>query len=259
MTPSCSSRHLQRNQRGITFIEVSIGLAIIGLLLFSASAALIATNDSQNRGRAKNTADSVQSAVRVYAFKNNRLPCPALDKNGYEARDASGLCSAGAQQTGYVPYRSLGLELPADELFGTYAVYRLANADPKLDTDLAIALERTGDLAGDPSYMQSTDLMAALSQVSTTNPNGNQPFLTGDAAAAGAIDCNNNRVIAAAYWIVFPMSDANNDGNRLDVPHTLNGLCATYPQSAITNLRDDLVIADTPLQLAGWLSQIQRK
>ncbi len=253
------SGRMRCQQRGITFIEVSITLAIIGLLIFSASTALIATNDAQKRTSAKSTADFVQNAVRVYAFKNNRLPCPAIDKNGYEARDATGACSAAVQQTGFVPYRTLGLELPVDELFGMYAVYRLSNADPKLDTDLAISLERTGDSAGDPGYMQSTDLMAALSLVGTTSPDGSRPFLTGNDAAAGAVDCDTNRVNTAAYWIVFPLADANNDGNRLDGPHILNGLCATHPQSAITNLLDDLVFADTPLQLAGWLSQMQRK
>jgi type II secretory pathway pseudopilin PulG len=253
---SCCKRSYQR---GITFIEVSIGLSIIGLLLFSASAALIATNDTQKRATAVNTASFVQSAVRVYAAKNNRLPCPAIDKNGYEARDISGVCSATVQQTGFVPYRSLGLELPNDALFALYAVYRQSNVDPKLDTDLALSLERTGDTAGDQSYMQSTDLIAALSLVGTTSPTGNRPFLTGDAAAAGAVDCNGNRVNTAAYWILFPLTDANNDGDLLDEPHALNGLCATHPQHATTNNFDDLVFADTPLQLAGWLLQVQRK
>jgi len=67
------------------------------------------------------------------------------------------------------------------------------------------------------------------------------------------VDCTANVVMAAAYWVIVPLQDKDNNGSRLDPPHSRTSLCAASP-SAPPNLNsDDVVVAESPAQLAGWL------
>ena len=171
---------------------------------------------------------------------------------GYEAL-SSGVCASGVQ-LGWFPYVSVGLELPTDRLRARYSVFREANlAVPAQDADLAVELERTGDSLGAPTHRDITDLIVALNNASTKPVSSARTYLTGDGGAAGAIDCAANRVMVAAYWVVVPLQDKDGDGNRLDAPHTLTSLCAASPSAPLRFASDDVVIAESPAQLAGWL------
>ncbi len=238
-------------QKGLSFIELSIVLLVVALLSLSVSSAFISTNETLSRREAQDHAKQVQASIRSYALRNGRLPCPALDDKGYENRVGQN-CATGIQ-LGYVPYVALGLQAPAQTLLARYAVYRDPNADALLDVDLANARERTGDSAGDPRYADSTDLVAALLRIDASNPSLLNPYLTGDGDSVGAMDCATIRITSAAYWLILPMTDANNDGDRLDGPNTPTGLCASHPSAKTTAQFDDVVISETPLQLAGWL------
>ncbi len=50
-----------------------------------------------------------------------------------------------------------------------------------------------------------------------------------------------------------PCVDEIGDGLRLDTPHTAAGTCAASPNAPIRSTSDDVVLAESPAQLAGWL------
>ncbi|WP_232727966.1 hypothetical protein [Acidovorax sp. 69] len=157
-------------------------------------------------------------------------------------------------QLGWFPYVSVGLEIPTDRLRARYSVFRAPNAIFAQDADLvAVAMDRTGDSPGDPHFLDITDLIVALNNASVLPVVSTRTYLTGDAGAGGAIDCGANLLMAAAYWVVVPLQDKDGDGARLDPPHAMNSLCATSPSAPLRLLSDDVVIAESPAQLAGWL------
>jgi hypothetical protein len=134
-------------------------------------------------------------------------------------------------------------------------VFRAANATLAQDADLAVAQERTGDAPGDANYLDANDLIVALNNAAALSFSASRTYLTGDAGAAGAIDCAGNQVMAAAYWLVVQLQDKSGDGDRLDPPHALNSVCAASPSAPLRWNSDDVVVAESPAQLAGWLRQ----
>ena len=70
---------------------------------------------------------------------------------------------------------------------------------------------------------------------------------------AGAVDCTANRQTSVAYWIVVPLKDRSGDGERLDPPQTSAGPCVFSPGTPVSATNDDVVLSESPTQLAGWL------
>jgi len=241
-------------QAGFSFIEVGVALVVAGLMTWAAFSGYTTVSAQQEVERGRAEAQQLQSILRAFALRHGRLPCPDASAmgNGYESLNASNECTSGTQ-LGWFPYVSVGLENPVDKLRARYAVLRAPNADLAQDADLAVARERTGDVVGDATYLDVTDLVAALNNASRLPVAATRPYLTGDEGAAGAIDCAANRVVAAAYWVVVPLEDRDNDGNRLDPPHGSANLCAANPSAPLRFASDDVVAAESPAQLAGWL------
>lgn len=246
-------RRVCARQAGFALLELAVVLVIAGLMSWAAFSGYTTVSQEQEVERGRAQAQELQSVLRAFALRNGRLPCPAANPDGYETVTA-GSCSAG-NQLGWFPYISVGLELPTDRLRARYSVFRAANAVAALDADLAVALERTGDTAGDTTYLDATDLIVALNNASALAFSPARTYLTGDAGAAGAIDCASNQVMAAAYWVVVPLQDRSGDGERLDPPHAMTSLCAASPSAPLRWNSDDVVMAESPAQLAGWLRQ----
>lgn len=247
-------RSARRHHAGMSLLEVAIALVVAGLLSWASFSAYetVAAQQEIERGRAE--AQQLQSILRAFALRNGRLPCPdaGAQASGYESLTGAE-CSPG-NRVGWFPYVSVGLEVPEQALRARYAVLRVRNVgNPSLDADLALAIERTGDAADDENFLAVTDLIAGLNHAAALPLATDQPHLTGDAGAAGPIDCAANRVMSVAYWVVVSLKDADNDGIRLDAPHTLSGLCAASPAAAPRFGSDDVVVAESPAQLAGWL------
>ncbi|PTT19430.1 prepilin-type cleavage/methylation domain-containing protein [Acidovorax sp. HMWF029] len=242
-----------RSQAGLSLIELSVALVVAGLLSWASFSAYETVSAQQQIEKGRAQAQQLQSILRSFALRNGRLPCPDVSAvaNGYESLTA-GECSSGSQ-LGWFPYVSLGLEIPTQELRARYAVFRAANADVSQDADLAVSKERTGDSASETNYLDVTDLIAALKNASVVPLSTARAYLTGDAGAAGVINCGANAVMPAAYWVVVPLQDRDNDGSRLDPPHTMTSLCAASPSAPLRFASDDVVVAESPAQLAGWL------
>jgi prepilin-type N-terminal cleavage/methylation domain-containing protein len=240
-------------QRGFSLVEMAFALVVSGLLSWAAFTSFETVSAQRDLERGRAEAQKAQSILRAFALRHGRLPCPdaGTTATGYESLSA-GTCAVGVQ-LGWFPYVSVGLEMPEPRHLARYAVFRASNVDPVRDADLAVAKERTRDDVGDSLYLDVTDLIAALANAASVPLSNARAHLTGDGGAAGAVNCASNVVMAAAYWIVVPLQDKDNDGSRLDPPHGAASLCAASP-SAPPNLNsDDVVVAESPAQLAGWL------
>lgn len=244
---------LRTAQAGLSLVEVSVVLLIAGLMSWAAFNGYETVSAQQETERGRAEALQLQAILRAFALRHGRLPCPDASTagNGYESLTADE-CTSG-NQLGWFPYVSAGLAIPVDKLRARYAVFRAPDADLTKDADLAVVRERTGDVAGDATYLDTTDLIVALNNASSLPLVATRPHLTGDGGAAGPIDCAGNRVMAAAYWVVVPLEDKDNDNSRLDSPHTAASLCAASPSTPLRFASDDVVAAESPVQLAGWL------
>ncbi|WP_291519716.1 prepilin-type N-terminal cleavage/methylation domain-containing protein [Acidovorax sp.] len=240
-----------RAQAGFSMVEVSLALVVAGLMSWAAFSGYETVSAQQDIERGRAEALQLQTTLRAFALRNARLPCPdasSTGDGGYESQTA-GVCSAG-NQVGWFPYVSVGLERPAPGLRARYAVFR-SSAAP--DADLAVATERTLDTAGDATFRDANDLVAGLNNASRMATDTARPYLTGDGGAAGAIDCAGNAVMPVAYWVVIPLKDRDDNGDRLDPPHTAASPCAASPSAPVRFGTDDVVVAESPAQLAGWL------
>lgn len=251
------SRGSSANQAGFSLLELAIVLVIAGLLSWASFSAYETVSSQQEIERGRAEGKQLQSIVRAFALRHGRLPCPdtSATASGYENL-AGTTCVAGTQ-LGWFPYVSVGLSIPEPALRARYAVFR-DSIDPLKNADLAVAMERTGDAAETATFMDVTDLIAGLNQaarLAAASVATNRPYLTGDGGAAGVIHCTSNPVMSVAYWIVVPLKDADNNGDRLDPPHTMAGLCAASPTAPLRFDSDDVVVAESATQLAGWLRQ----
>lgn len=252
MMPRVGMVAAKQLQHGLSMLEVTMVLVIASLMSWAVFSAYVTFDRDRERAMAKATAQQMQTALRAFAMRHGRLPCPDTAGNGYETAG----CPAATQVGGY-PYLSVGLDLPPQLQQVRYAVFRRANANPADDADLAVALERTGDEPGDVHHLDVTDLVAALNNASAwfADDSGleQQPHLTGDGGVAGSVACGADVVATVAYWLILPMRDADGDGDVFDFPHSTTGLCAASPSTPLQANADDIVVAESPLQLAGWL------
>lgn len=248
------NRAARASQAGFSMLEIAVALVVASVLSWASFSAYEAVAAQQEIERGRAEARQLQSIVRAFALRHGRLPCPDTGAiaRGYESMTA-GECTAG-NQLGWFPYVSVGLEIPEQTLRARYAVFRARNVgNPLLDADLALAIERTSDSAGEVNFLAVTDLIAGLNNAAALPLATDRSYLTGDMGAAGSINCAANAVMAVAYWVVVPLKDADNDGNRLDAPHALAGLCAASPSAPPRFGSDDVVVAESAAQLAGWL------
>lgn len=242
-----------QKQQGISFVETSVVLAMVGLLSWAAFSAYASMNDERSRQQALGWALEMQSHLRSFSLRHARLPCPDPSPlgTGYEGITGND-CSTG-NQVGWFPYVSLGLAVPQDGLKARYAVFRAASSVLTKDADLAVVKERTGDAEGDAQYKNVSDLIVALNNMGEVSFSPSRVYLTGDGGPAGPIDCTANPVTAVAYWIVVPLSDRDGSGDRLDAPHTNASPCASSPAAPVRTDSDDTALSESPAQLAGWL------
>ena len=239
-----------QRQRGFSLVELSIVLVVLGLLGWAVAGSYDNTGALRDRDRATQSAESLREALRAFALRNGRLPCPDSSGTGWEG-NAAGVCAPDAE-AGWLPYRSLGLDVPADAWHAAYGVYRNKTAAGG-DADLAVATERTGDAAGTPGYRNARDLVAGLSIAGNETVTAAHTRLTGNDGTDGPVDCGNNLRSHPAFFIVVPLEDRSNDGNRFDRPHAVGTACAFTPGAAMTDVRDDVVAAESLAALTGWL------
>lgn len=228
---------------GFTLLEVAVVLVIIGLIAAISIGTFSSAFGSRDARTAAAIGQEIDGALLTYARDHHHLPCPDSDGDAREG-GAGGVCPTGLE-LGYVPYESLGLQAPATAARAVYAVYRNAS----INADLV------APVAGVPSR---ADFQRALVAAAATSVDANHPFITGDGAATGNVDCTGNRVLNPAYAVVVPALDRDGDGKTLDgVDASLpaSGRCLASPNQAVGAMFDDRVVFTGFTTLLGLISR----
>lgn len=108
-------------QRGFTLIEMSLVIAILGLMVGGGIIAIGPILLQAKTNQTNVAMDQIESALVVFAIRNNRLPCPAdgsftstanAAQYGLEQAPAAagGPCTVAALANSVVPWRTLGLD-----------------------------------------------------------------------------------------------------------------------------------------------------
>jgi len=118
--------------RGFTLAELTVALAIIGLLLAGAMIPLTAQIDVRNVADTRRTIESIRDAIIGFSQANGRLPCPADGSIPAGAANAgteqygSNSCTNVGGAFGVVPWVTLGVQ--ETDAWGRRFSYRVAPA-----------------------------------------------------------------------------------------------------------------------------------
>jgi len=242
---------------GFSLLELAVALVVVGLLATAAAAVYRPISGAARTQRALRLLDGIQQALIDFAGSHHRLPCADTNGDGFEGA-ATGC--AGTSQTGAVPYATLGIErsgAPGDDAGLVNIVYGLYR-NPGIDADLALAAERTGDLAGDPGFETLGDFRKALANAGSASVSNAFVYLTG----VGANENCNTVVRSNAAFVLATAgaADANGDGNLFDGVNTAlrtdgsGSKCFASPARRRDRNYDDLTRAVGFAALTGSLS-----
>lgn len=234
----------RQRQQGLSLLELAIAVAAVGALGLLVSQSYLGTDALRARQRAAAELEQGQQALLAFMLSHHRLPCPDLDGDRREG-DAAGTCPADAR-SGWLPAETLGLALQGAAL-PRYAVSRDAGAD----------LVAPPSLTGDDPANGHAALLRALANAAAQPLRPGQPFLTGDGAALGSVDCAMTRTANPAFVLLAAATDRNGDGGRFDGPHagydSAPGLCFAPPSLPLSASYDDVVQSRSAESLLGWL------
>lgn len=261
MRRTLTSRSANGAQRGFTLVELALVLLVLGIATWAVAGSYANIGAMTERDLARAHGQTMQNALRSFALTNGRLPCPdsvaiGTGNSGWETLSAAGVCAVATTETGMLPYKSLGLDLPDSRLRAAYGVYRNATAN----ADLTSLAERTDIPTLVTSRLDAKDLIAALNfaGVSATTPSAAHLYLTGDGQALGAMDCAANIRSNQAFVLIIPLRNRDGADNEFDGIHSAfaNGVsvCASAPGTPFGLLTDDVVVAESFTTLSGWLA-----
>jgi prepilin-type N-terminal cleavage/methylation domain-containing protein len=240
-----------RRAAGFSLLELAVSVTVIGVLGMLATSGYADFAQVRARARAQAEAEVALQAVRTFALKNKRLPCPDLSANGDGAREgAAGTCPAGAQ-VGWLPYETLGLTRPDRSMRMRYAVSRGGGADlvaPAGGASDGLDLDGNGRLR------------ATLGAAARLPAGSDRPYLTGRGSPAEPESCGSVRA-NPAFALVAPVSDRDDagglqagfDGVNLQMAAS-GSLCIASPGRAMDAAYDDVVVAEGASALLGWLA-----
>jgi len=136
-----STMALRRRNRGMTLIEVSLVVLVLGFLALLLADLLPGFKRAAMQKESLRALATAQTAMRGFVLINGRLPCPDSSGDGAEDRAGDG-CTA---LTGTLPYRTLGLGGPLENAAGfpfRYGVYHRSNASVGADAGLTRVIDR---------------------------------------------------------------------------------------------------------------------
>lgn len=178
-------------QRGAFIIALVLSLVVIATVVAATLMLDLAANRAKRTGTSQlNQLAGIQQAIASYVSIHKRLPCPADGsfnvgsgiERGIEIRDGSGYCDSGIteiqlQQTGIVPWRTLGLK--EDEVLSadlTYYSYRVFSGPMGLTVDNGADMSNC-DLTNSPLPDDAT--LLTHGQCNTSHGNSVAQFLQG--------------------------------------------------------------------------------
>ena len=253
--------------KGFTLIEMSIILVIVGIIISTGLSFYREIANTSEFVKVSSQLESVNQSLISFAIKNKRLPCADTNGDGYEG-NSTVTCGTGfSNQTGAVPYKTLGMNQMANTQTDLqkrniiYGVYRNGNINTSIDADLTINKERTGDTDTESQYYKNSfDFIKALSNAANTTKNNTYVFTTGTATnenCATFINANHAYILVSAG-----IEDTDNNGNVFDGVNTnlnLNGSGTNCFSSALkrkSNRYDDVLLVMNFQSLIGRLNTI---
>ncbi len=233
---------------GVTLVELAVVLSIIGVLGTVVTTGLGEAARRGDASGARADAEQARQALRAFALRNKRLPCPDLSALGDGAREGLGGSCPPSAQVGWLPYESLGLVRPDRDQRLRYAVSRAGGAD--LVAPPAVAADIDG----------SGRFRAVLAAAARLPRGSDRPFLTGPGTSASPENC---AVVQSnpAFALVAPVRDADGAG---PTPAGFDGVnvamasanqnCIAAPSRPADARYDDVVVAEGASALLGWLA-----
>lgn len=240
-----------RRPAGFTLVEVAVVAGILGLLALTMTSAFESMGQARARNGAQADAEAARQALRHFLLRNKRLPCPDNSAYGDRGREAggSGTCPGGLS-VGWLPYESLGLQLPVRSQRLRYGVRRGSDADLVAPTPGAI---------DGPDLEGSAGLTSALSKVATAAASSSFPYYAATATATGTT-CGGGDLINPAFVLVAPATDRDGGGGNhagFDAPNLGfadgSDTCTAAPSRPASIAYDDVVVAESSTSLLGWL------
>jgi len=226
-----------RKQHGLTLIELSLVLVILGLVTSIMVPLVPALTRLASTEAAIESLTQTNNALTGFTLTAGRLPCADTDMDGVEN------CPAVA---GGFPYLTLGLAAPLRNAQGydyRYAVYSRSDGLPMNDASLTGLQERW-----------QPAIASGLNSALTVNPTS----LGGDSnhldacqalgiAESAAADENYTHLVHngarehVAYVLVDPgQGDRDGDGSIFDGLNT-NGIAFEHPTKGVSRTYDDVV------------------
>lgn len=222
--------HAHTGESGFSLIELAIVLTILGIVISMSIEFVGPYMENQRRKETLAKLDTIEQALVLFAAQNRRLPCPANgavpvdDANaGIEQRTAAtGACTA--QQTGVVPWRTLGL--PTDTAidgWSTMFLYRAADPSAVVagtPPKPCHSAGSTAPTANDGLLLRDCDVMAATAITERLQNVGLPVGTTANPAAADQWFARPSDGSGAAYVLLShgpnTLGGYNAGGTRLD-------------------------------------------
>lgn len=240
-----------RRRTGFTLVEAAVVAGILGLLALTMTSAFESMEQARQQNAAQAQAEAAYQALRAFALRNKRLPCPDGSTHGDRGREADGGSCPGGLDMGWVPYESLGLQVPVRAQRLRYGVHRAGNADLVAPVAGAVDgpdLEGIGGLAG------------ALAVAAAAAPSSAHPHFSFASATDPSAACAGADLVNPAFVLVAPATDRDGSGDPhpgFDGPNrgfaTGSGKCVAAPARPAGAAYDDVVVAESATSLLGWL------
>lgn len=241
---------------GFTLVELAVVIGVIGLLAMTMTSGFESISQAKQRNGAKANAQQAREALRTFALRNKRLPCPDPSAQGDTAREPSGTCGS---DVGWLPYESLGLDTPVRGQRLRYAVYRgTAGAD-------LVAPARGG--TDSPDLEGSNGLIAALASAARATPSKSQPYYVngqGDLLPACDPAGAGTALVNPAFAVIAPASNIGASADAMagfEAPNrtfSAASRCFGAPDNTANANYDDVVVVEGLTSMLGWAMSTTR-
>lgn len=177
-------RFLLRRERGLSFVELAVAMAVIGILGVLVWRWVVSTREPLQRPAMLAQLAEAQAAVEGFVLANSTMPCPASDAQGVQA--------CGDADAVFLPWRTLGLGSQFNQIH--YGVNRGGSMDLALNTTTA------PKLASPDLYIEFTGLAVPAHQAGLAPSAGATSALANATNAIGRAKNTRRAVFNGLDW-----------------------------------------------------------
>ncbi len=135
-----------RPAQGFSFIELSVALVVMGILISIGFTLMDDVLKSSKRKQAIDQMEEIKEAIEGFAVANNRLPCPDDNSDGAEDLTSNTCDADSTNDSNALPYTTLGLPTNQDPWGNViqYAVYNRSSGTGNRTNDFGSDQNSTG-------------------------------------------------------------------------------------------------------------------